>query len=67
MSHERHDLTELSFEDRERKYRPKIKEYGPKERKEHFLEITGGLLRNKAKDEARRCLECGVKNSMNVN
>ena len=59
--HERHDLTELSFEDRERKYRPKIKEYGPKERKEHFLEITEGLTEKQAKDEARRCLECGCQ------
>lgn len=59
--HQREDLTEESFEDRERKYRPQIKEYSAKDRKDHFLEITEGFNEEQAKAEAQRCLECGCQ------
>ncbi|MGN1032712.1 MAG: FAD-dependent oxidoreductase, partial [Intestinibacter sp.] len=59
--HERDDITEEYFEDRERKYRPIIKENSPQERKDHFLEITEGFTEEQARTEAQRCLECGCQ------
>lgn len=59
--HEREDLTEESFEDREKIYRPKVKEYGPEERKDNFLEVNHGYTEEQALADAQRCLACGCQ------
>ncbi|MEG0918584.1 MAG: FAD-dependent oxidoreductase [Anaerovoracaceae bacterium] len=56
----RDDITERTFEDRERMGRPELTLLEAKERKDNFLEvIPAGYTEEEAIDEADRCLECG--------
>ena len=55
----RDDLTEQSFEDRERQCRPDMNLLTPEERKNSFVEIVEGWTPGQAIEEASRCLECG--------
>ncbi|MCC8029395.1 MAG: FAD-dependent oxidoreductase [Lachnospiraceae bacterium] len=55
----RTDITEKTFEDRERQCRPETWQLSPEERKGNFLEVAGGLTKEQARSEASRCLECG--------
>ncbi len=56
----RDDITEKTFEDRERMCRPEIDELTAKERKDNFSEvIPDGFSEEDAQFEASRCLECG--------
>jgi len=57
---QRDDITEKTFEDRERECRPQISELQAKERKDNFAEvIPHGFSKEDAEKEAKRCLECG--------
>ncbi len=56
---ERTDITEKTFEDRERQCRPKQMQLSPEARKDNFLEVAKGLTKEQATAEASRCLECG--------
>ncbi|MDR2133161.1 MAG: FAD-dependent oxidoreductase [Clostridiales Family XIII bacterium] len=56
---ERDDLTEKSFEDRERECRPKMRQLSPDERKDNFTEVVFGYDEEQATADAMRCLECG--------
>ena len=57
---ERDDITEKTFEDRERMCRPEIPQLSPEERKDNFSEvIPEGFTEEQAVAEASRCLECG--------
>ncbi|MDR1571115.1 MAG: FAD-dependent oxidoreductase [Clostridiales Family XIII bacterium] len=56
---ERDDLTEASFEDRERQCRPKMAQLAPEERKGSFAEVVAGYEGEQAVFEGSRCLECG--------
>lgn len=57
---ERHDITEKTFEDRERLFREKAAQLSPEERKDNFTEVVyDGLLEEQAMREADRCLQCG--------
>lgn len=56
---ERHDLTPEDFEERERRYSPKMDHLSPEERNHNFEEIVKGYNEEQAKEEAMRCLECG--------
>lgn len=57
---ERHDITEKTFEDRERMCRPQMPQLSPEERKDNFSEvIPDGYTPQEAEAEASRCLECG--------
>ena len=57
---ERDDITETTFEDRERMCRPEIPQLSPEERKDNFSEvIPEGFTEEQAVAEASRCLECG--------
>lgn len=57
---ERDDVTEKTFEDRERLFREKADQLTAKERKNNFTEVVyGGLTEEQAVNEASRCLECG--------
>ncbi len=57
---ERDDITEKTFEDRERMCRPEIPQLSPEERKGNFSEvIPEGFTEEQAVAEASRCLECG--------
>lgn len=57
---ERHDITEKTFEDREKLFREKCDVLSPEERKDNFSEIVyNGLLEDMAQREADRCLQCG--------
>ncbi|MDR2087879.1 MAG: FAD-dependent oxidoreductase [Clostridiales Family XIII bacterium] len=56
---ERDDLTEKSFEDRERECRPKMRHLSPGERKDNFTEVVFGYDAEQATADAMRCLECG--------
>ena len=56
---ERHDITERTYEDRERLYRPKMEQLDPHERKDKFSEVVAGFSAEQAMAEAQRCLECG--------
>jgi formate dehydrogenase major subunit len=56
---ERDDLTEKSFEDRERECRPKMRQLSPAERKDNFTEVVFGYDAEQATADALRCLECG--------
>ena len=57
---ERDDITEKTFEDRERMCRPEIPQLSPEERKDNFSEvIPDGFTEEQAVAEASRCLECG--------
>lgn len=55
----RDDITEKTFEDRERQCRPKMEHLSPEERKGNFSEIVFGYDEPGAMAEASRCLECG--------
>ena len=57
---ERTDVTEKTFEDRERMCREKAEQLSSEERKDSFSEIIfEGLTEEQALKEANRCLECG--------
>ena len=57
---ERTDVTEKTFEDRERLCREKADQLTAEERKNNFTEVVyGGLSEEQALKEASRCLECG--------
>ena len=55
----RDDVTEKTFEDRERLCRPKMEHLTPEERRDNFTEIVFGYDEDQAVYEANRCLECG--------
>jgi len=56
---ERDDITEKTFEDRERLCRPEMDHLHPEDRKDNFAEIVSGYDEEQAMTEASRCLECG--------
>lgn len=57
---ERNDITEKTFEDRERMCRPVIPQLTPEQRKDNFSEVIPcGFTEDQAVEEASRCLECG--------
>lgn len=57
---ERDDITEKTFEDRERVCRPQMPQLSPEERRDNFSEvIPDGYSPEAAEAEAMRCLECG--------
>lgn len=56
---ERHDITEKTFEDRERQCRPKMDMLEAEERKDNFEEVVAGFTPEQAIEDAKRCLECG--------
>lgn len=57
---ERDDITEKTFEDRERMCRPEIPQLSAEERKGNFSEVIPcGFTEEQAVAEASRCLECG--------
>jgi formate dehydrogenase major subunit len=56
---QRDDVTEKTYEDRERQCRPKMDQLTPEERKSNFTEVVFGWDSEKAAEEAERCLECG--------
>ncbi len=57
---ERDDVTEKTFEDRERMCREKADQLTAAERKDNFSEVVyDGLTEDQAVAEASRCLECG--------
>lgn len=56
---ERFDITEKTFEDRERMCRPVMDQLEAQERKDNFTEVVFGYDEEQALKEASRCLECG--------
>lgn len=56
---ERHDITEKTFEDRERQCRPNMEHLHADERKDNFTEVVFGYDQEQAIADAKRCLECG--------
>ena len=57
---ERNDITEKTFEDREKLCRPEMPQLTADERKGNFSEvIPDGYTPEQAEEEANRCLECG--------
>ena len=57
---QRDDITEKTFEDRERECRPVMPQLSAEERKGNFSEvIPDGYTAEEAEQEANRCLECG--------
>jgi len=56
---ERHDITEKTFEDRERECRPKMDHLHAEERSDNFTEVVFGYDEDQAMADAMRCLECG--------
>ena len=57
---ERTDVTEKTFEDREKLCREKAEQLSAAERKDNFSEVVyDGLTEDQAVAEASRCLECG--------
>ena len=56
---ERDDITEKTFEDRERQCRPKMDQLAAEQRKDNFTEVVFGYDEDQAMDDASRCLECG--------
>ena len=57
---ERDDVTEKTFEDREKLCREKADQLNADQRKDNFSEVVyGGLTEEQAVKEANRCLECG--------
>ncbi|MEF9922191.1 MAG: FAD-dependent oxidoreductase, partial [Anaerovoracaceae bacterium] len=57
---ERTDVTEKTFEDRERMCRPVIDQLSADERKDNFSEVVfSAMTEEQAIAEASRCLECG--------
>lgn len=57
----RTDVTEKTFEDRERMCRPTMEQLNPEERKDNFTEVVFGYDEEQALNESHRCLECGCK------
>jgi formate dehydrogenase major subunit len=56
----RDDITEKTFEDREKMCRPEMPQLTPEQRKGNFSEvIPDGYTPEEAEAEANRCLECG--------
>lgn len=55
----RDDITEKTFEDRERECRPVMSQLEAEERKDNFTEVVHGYTEEQAVKEANRCLECG--------
>ncbi|MDO4869363.1 MAG: NAD(P)-binding protein [Bacillota bacterium] len=56
----RDDITEETFEDRERECRPEMPQLTAEQRKGNFSEvIPDGYTPEEAEQEAHRCLECG--------
>lgn len=56
----RNDITEKTFEDRERECRPELPQLSAEERKDNFSEvIPEAYSPEDAEAEASRCLECG--------
>lgn len=58
---ERFDITEKSFEDRERMCRESMRQLKADERRDNFTEVVKGYSEEEALREASRCLECGCK------
>ncbi|NLD18775.1 MAG: FAD-dependent oxidoreductase [Clostridiales bacterium] len=57
---QRDDITEKTFEDREKMCRPEMPQLSADERKGNFSEvIPEGYTPQQAEEEAMRCLECG--------
>lgn len=56
---ERDDITEKTFEDRERMCRPAMDQLTAEERKDNFTEVVFGYDEEQAVEDASRCLECG--------
>lgn len=57
---ERDDITEKTFEDREKMCRPEMPQLSADERRDNFSEvIPDGYTPEQAEAEAARCLECG--------
>ena len=57
---ERDDITEKTFEDRERLCRQTLPQLSPEERKDNFSEVIPcAVTEEQAMAEASRCLECG--------
>ncbi|WP_297133071.1 FAD-dependent oxidoreductase [Terrisporobacter sp.] len=56
---ERFDITEKTFEDRERMCRPVMNQLEAEERRDNFTEVVFGYDEDQAVKEASRCLECG--------
>ena len=56
---ERFDITEKTFEDRERMCRPVMEQLEAEERKDNFTEVVFGYNEEQALKDASRCLECG--------
>ena len=57
---ERNDITEKTFEDRERLCRQTLPQLSPEERKNNFSEVIPcAFTEEQAMAEASRCLECG--------
>ena len=56
---ERFDITEKTFEDRERLCRPVMDQLEAEQRKDNFTEVVAGYSEEQALKEASRCLECG--------
>ncbi len=57
---QRDDITEKTFEDRERMCRPELPQLSPEERKDNFSEVIPDCYTpEEAEAEANRCLECG--------
>ncbi|MDR0853791.1 MAG: FAD-dependent oxidoreductase [Clostridiales Family XIII bacterium] len=55
----RDDISEKTFEDRERQCRPVMEGLTPEERKTNFTEVVFGYDEERATQDADRCLECG--------
>ncbi len=55
----RTDITEKTFEDRERECRPETTMMSPADRKDNFVECFKGYDAEQAMEDGSRCLECG--------
>ncbi len=55
----RYDITEKTFEDRERLFKSTMEQLEPDERKDNFEEVMKGFTEQEAQCDASRCLECG--------
>ncbi len=55
----RDDITEKTFEDRERMCRPTMDQLNAEQRKDNFTEVVFGYSEEQAQADAARCLECG--------
>lgn len=56
---ERDDITEKTFEDRERMTRSKPNQLSPSERKGNFIEVVETFDDEAVMNDAKRCLSCG--------